>query len=51
MASQPSDVDQIVRRALEAGATALKEVKKGMWGYGDAEPFSDPDGFRWQPTA
>ena len=32
--SQPATVDGLVGAALDAGATPLKLVKKGFWGYG-----------------
>ena len=44
--SQPSTVDDLVRTALEAGATALKPVKKSMWGYGGV--VCAPDGTIWK---
>ncbi|UMG92125.1 glyoxalase [Nocardioides sp. TF02-7] len=40
--AQPGDVDMLVERALNAGATSLKPAKKSLWGYGAA--FQAPDG-------
>ena len=44
--SQPSTVDGLIGAALDAGATALKPVKKGFWGYGGV--VSAPDGTIWK---
>jgi uncharacterized glyoxalase superfamily protein PhnB len=44
--SQPSTVDSLVGTALEAGATPLKPVKKGFWGYGGV--VQAPDGAIWK---
>jgi predicted lactoylglutathione lyase len=44
--SQPSTVDSLVGTALEAGATALKPVKKSFWGYGGV--VQAPDGAIWK---
>jgi catechol 2,3-dioxygenase-like lactoylglutathione lyase family enzyme len=46
LASQPATVDLIVGAALEAGATALKPVKKSLWGYGGV--VRAPDGTIWK---
>jgi catechol 2,3-dioxygenase-like lactoylglutathione lyase family enzyme len=43
--SQPSTVDALIGAALEAGATALKPAKKGLWGYGGV--VRGPDGTIW----
>ncbi len=40
--SQPSTVDALVGAALDAGATTIKPVKKGLWGYGGV--VCAPDG-------
>lgn len=40
--AQPSTVDLLVAGALDAGATELKPVKKGLWGYGGV--VQAPDG-------
>jgi catechol 2,3-dioxygenase-like lactoylglutathione lyase family enzyme len=44
--SQPATVDALVGAALEAGATALKPVKKTLWGYGGV--VRTPDGTIWK---
>src|SRR2546421_6264 len=44
--SQPSTVDGLVGAALNAGATPLKPVKKGFWGYGGV--VQAPDGAIWK---
>ena len=44
--SQPATVDQLIDGALEAGATPLKSVKKGFWGYGGV--VRAPDGAIWK---
>jgi catechol 2,3-dioxygenase-like lactoylglutathione lyase family enzyme len=44
--SQPSTVDSLIGTALEAGATALKPVKKSFWGYGGV--VQAPDGAIWK---
>jgi predicted lactoylglutathione lyase len=44
--SQPGNVDALVRSALDAGATALKPVKKSFWGY--AGVVRAPDGTIWK---
>jgi hypothetical protein len=44
--SQPSTVASLFGTALEAGATALKPAKKGMWGYGGV--LRAPDGTIWK---
>jgi predicted lactoylglutathione lyase len=44
--SQPSTVDGLIGAALQAGATSLKPVKKGLWGYGGV--VSAPDGTIWK---
>jgi predicted lactoylglutathione lyase len=43
---QPSTVDALIASALDAGATALKPVKKSLWGYGGV--VSAPDGTIWK---
>lgn len=43
---QPSSVDALVAAALDAGATALKPVKKSFWGYGGV--VQAPDGTVWK---
>jgi predicted lactoylglutathione lyase len=44
--SQPATVDGLVDAALDAGATPLKPVKKGFWGYGGV--VRAPDGTIWK---
>ena len=44
--SQPATVDRLVGAALGAGATPLKPVKKGFWGYGGV--VRAPDGTIWK---
>jgi predicted lactoylglutathione lyase len=44
--SRPVTVDALVGAALDAGATALKPVKKSLWGYGGV--VRAPDGTIWK---
>jgi predicted lactoylglutathione lyase len=44
--SQPGAVDDLVRAALDAGATALKPARKSLWGYGGV--VRAPDGTIWK---
>jgi predicted lactoylglutathione lyase len=44
--SQPSTVDALVGAAIDAGATTIKPVKKGLWGYGGV--VRAPDGTIWK---
>lgn len=44
--SQPANADELINAALAAGATALKPVKKSLWGYGGV--VSAPDGTIWK---
>jgi hypothetical protein len=44
--SQPATVDALVGAALDAGATPLKPVAKGFWGYGGV--VRAPDGTIWK---
>src|SRR5690349_25056648 len=44
--SQPSTVDALVGAAIDAGATTIKPVKKGLWGYGGV--VRTPDGTIWK---
>jgi catechol 2,3-dioxygenase-like lactoylglutathione lyase family enzyme len=44
--SQPATVDALVGAALDAGATALKPVRKSFWGYGGV--VQAPDGTIWK---
>ena len=42
----PSDVRTLVERALAAGATAIKEPTKSLWGFGAV--LTAPDGTIWK---
>ena len=42
-----SEVDEVMRRALKAGATLVKEPEKVFWG-GYSGYFKDPDGHLWE---
>lgn len=44
--AQPGTVDSLVGTALQAGATSLKPVSKGLWGYGGV--VRAPDGTIWK---
>ncbi len=44
--AQPSTVDSLIGSALDAGAAALKPVRKSMWGYGGV--VRSPDGAIWK---
>ena len=44
--SQPATLEGFIGSALEAGATALKPVKKSFWGYGGV--VQAPDGAIWK---
>ncbi len=44
--AQPADVDGLVETALAAGASAIKPVKKSLWGYGGV--LRTPDGSIWK---
>jgi catechol 2,3-dioxygenase-like lactoylglutathione lyase family enzyme len=44
--SQPATVDGLVGAAIDAGATPLKPVRKGFWGYGGV--VRAPDGTIWK---
>ncbi|GAA3946209.1 glyoxalase [Microbacterium soli] len=46
VASQPADVDALLRSATDAGATVLKPVAKTLWGYGGT--VQAPDGTIWK---
>ena len=41
------DVDTIIRKAIEAGASIVKEPQKASWG-GYSGYFKDPDGHLWE---
>ena len=42
-----SEVDEVMSRALKAGATLVKEPEKVFWG-GYSGYFKDPDGHLWE---
>jgi hypothetical protein len=44
--SQPATVDALAGAALDGGATVIKPVKKGFWGYGGV--VAAPDGTIWK---
>ena len=44
--SGPATVDALAQSAIRAGATPLKPVKKGFWGYGGV--LRAPDGTIWK---
>lgn len=41
-------VDEVMRKAVAAGGTAVKEAAAVEWGYYGY--FSDPDGYLWKVT-
>ena len=41
------DVDKIIKKAIEAGASIVKEPQKASWG-GYSGYFKDPDGHLWE---
>ncbi|TWF82373.1 hypothetical protein FHX44_118322 [Pseudonocardia hierapolitana] len=42
------EVDEVMRKAVAAGGTAVKEAAAVQWGYYGY--FSDPDGYLWKVT-
>jgi uncharacterized protein len=42
-----SQVDEVIRQAVEAGATLVKKPQKVFWG-GYSAYFKDPDGHLWE---
>jgi len=42
-----SEVDPLLKRAQDAGATLLKPAREASWG-GYSGYFADPDGFAWE---
>ena len=42
-----AEVDEVIRQALAAGATPVKEPEKVFWG-GYSGYFKDPDGHLWE---
>ncbi len=47
--AQPAEVDALIGRSLDAGATLLKPAKKSLWGYGGS--VQAPDGTIWTVAA
>lgn len=45
--AQRDDVDRVMRRARDAGATLVKPARETFWG-GYAGYFQDPDGHLWE---
>jgi catechol 2,3-dioxygenase-like lactoylglutathione lyase family enzyme len=45
--ASPEEVDALVKRAVDAGASLVKEPQKVFWG-GYSGYFADPDGFLWE---
>jgi uncharacterized protein len=45
--SSPAEVDEVVRKAVKAGAKLVKQPQKTDWG-GYAGYFADPEGFLWE---
>lgn len=45
-AAATADVDAMIKRARDAGATIVTEPAQQPWGYSGA--FADPDGHIWQ---
>ena len=45
--SSETEVEEVVRQALEAGATLVKKPQKVFWG-GYSGYFQDPDGHLWE---
>lgn len=41
------EVDELVRRAVEAGGRVVKQPTRADWG-GYSGYFADPDGYRWE---
>ncbi|TDV53540.1 VOC family protein [Actinophytocola oryzae] len=48
-AATPSEVDDMVARAVAAGAEVVTAPAQQPWGY--TGTFTDPDGHLWQVTA
>jgi uncharacterized protein len=48
IASSKTEVDEIIARALKAGAKQIGQTKDEPWGY--AANFADPDGHQWEIT-
>lgn len=47
-AESKDEVDAILQRALQAGATRVGEPRTEAWGY--SANFADPDGHQWEIT-
>jgi uncharacterized protein len=47
-AGSQGEVDTILHRALQAGATPVGKPKTEVWGY--SANFADPDGHQWEIT-
>lgn len=45
-ASSREEVDEVVRKAIEAGGTVYREPEDHGWMYGHS--FADPDGHQWE---
>jgi uncharacterized protein len=45
--SSPAEVDEVVRKAVKAGAKLVKKPQRTDWG-GYAGYFADPEGFLWE---
>jgi catechol 2,3-dioxygenase-like lactoylglutathione lyase family enzyme len=48
IADTRDEVDEVMRKAVAAGGTAVKEAAAVQWGYFGY--FSDPDGYLWKVT-
>jgi predicted lactoylglutathione lyase len=48
-ADSPAEVDELIKRAADAGATTITEPGPQPWGY--AGSFADPDGHLWMINA
>jgi len=46
-AKSEKEVDEIIAKAMESGATQIKPPQKVFWG-GYSGYFADPDGFLWE---
>ena len=42
-----AEVDPLIKRAVDSGATILKPAREASWG-GYSGYFADPDGFAWE---
>jgi predicted lactoylglutathione lyase len=48
-AESDGEVDELVERARQAGATVVTQAGQQPWGYSGA--FADPDGHVWMVTS